>query len=642
MRIPWSDVPARAPLYRDAETRSLYLTMRDGVKIAIDVTLPRPRTKTLPTIVRQTRYHRRFDYQRPFDSPTLRGLFDRQFAGRQYFVSRGYAWIDVCARGSGASGGRRPVPWSADEVEDGREIIDWIVAQPWSNGLVGARGVSYDGTSAEWMLSHEHPALRAVAPRFSLYDAFEDVAAPGGIHLEKFTRNWGEFNAALDRNDFEAVLRLILESSKEGAEQLIDSIYASDEDSIVSSALYLGPLTRLVVGRFVPGVAAVDDDVDRSILTQHLAERVPALDVHAAGKRVRFRDDPNLIDELPDATLDIFSPHAHFDRLTRSAAAVYHYSGWFDGAYPRATIRRFLRYDRPDHRLIIGPWEHGGQQNISPWEPSREPNFDHERELLRFFDAHLVPGSEAERAFASEPRVRYFTMGAERWRTADRWPPPGLRPLTLYLREHWRLDLEPAPRATEARLFVRGRHGTGKASRWQALLPTLAYTHYLPRQGDDILSFTIPLTRDLEVTGSPVVRIALTSSTNDPRIFAYLEDVEPSGATHYVTEGQLRAIHRRQLDPPQHRQADVPYRTFARAEGMDAPRGERLELEFDLLPTSYLFRRGHALRLVLAGADADQFEVGPAGAHLIHIEDSWLRLPMRDEPYSRWKAPSPI
>lgn len=628
-RIPWASSPPRPAVFPWSTTTSRYLTMRDGVKIAIDVTLPKPQRDSLPTIVRQTRYHRRFHYQPPFHLPELRQLFDRMYHARRYFVSRGYAWVDVCARGSGASGGMRPMPWHQDEIEDGREITDWIVAQPWSNGRVGARGVSYDGTSAEFMLTHGHPAIRAVAPCFSLFDAYEDIAMPGGIHLEKFTRNWTLFNSALDRNRFDEVLELIMSISEPGRAQLASSPYGREEDSLVATALRLAPLSKLVIGRFIAGVAAVDDDPLGEVLAEHFATRRPSLDVHAAGQRLTFRDDDNFSDDLPGATIDAFSPHSALQKLRSSGAAVYSYSGWFDGAYQRAAIKRWHALDDRGHRMIIGPWEHGGQQDISPWEPSREPLFDHEAELLRFFDAHLLNDEVLLEAWKSEPPVRYFTMGAERWRTTDRWPPPGFQPMRWHLGPNRRLSRNPSGEPHEDRLFVRGRHGSGVAGRWSCLLPLLTHTHYVTQSGDDVVDYrSDPLTADLEVTGHPILHVEMTSSTDDPRLFAYLEDVEPDGTSHYVTEGQLRAIHRK-LQPVSLYHPSMPYRSYRREDRAETPRGDVLTLEFDLLPTSYLFRRRHSLRLVLAGADVDHFELGPRGAHHVHVHRSYLDLPVR-------------
>lgn len=74
-----------------------------------------------------------------------------------------------------------PCPWWLDgEVADGREVVEWIVGQPWSNGLVGSTGVSYEGTTAEFLATVGHPAVRAMAPRFSLFNVYTDVAFPAG------------------------------------------------------------------------------------------------------------------------------------------------------------------------------------------------------------------------------------------------------------------------------------------------------------------------------------------------------------------------------------------------------------------------------------------------------------------------------
>lgn len=77
----------------------------------------------------------------------------------------GFAVVVVDVRGTGASDEVWSGPWSADEVQDMRAILDWIVAQPWSNGAVGATGVSYEGTTAQLTAGLGHPALKAVLAR---------------------------------------------------------------------------------------------------------------------------------------------------------------------------------------------------------------------------------------------------------------------------------------------------------------------------------------------------------------------------------------------------------------------------------------------------------------------------------------------
>jgi len=89
----------------------------------------------------------------------------------------------------------------------------------------------------------------------------------------------------------------------------------------------------------------------------------------------------------------------------------------------------------------------------------------------------------------------------------------------------------------------------------------------------------------------------------------YLEDVHPSGEVTYVTEGQLRAIHRKLSNEEPPYKTPVPYRTFMKKDAMPLVPGEPAELVFDLLPTSYQFLKGHSIRVAIAGADKDHFPV---------------------------------
>lgn len=102
--------------------------MRDGVKLATEVYLPGdllPGTK-VPTILIRTPYGRT-----KFAEPELR------------FVFRGYAVVAQDCRGRGDSEGEW-LPF-VHELADGSDTLDWIAAQPWSNGKVGMIGGSYGG-----------------------------------------------------------------------------------------------------------------------------------------------------------------------------------------------------------------------------------------------------------------------------------------------------------------------------------------------------------------------------------------------------------------------------------------------------------------------------------------------------------------
>jgi hypothetical protein len=66
------------------------------------------------------------------------------------------------ARGTGASFGTRTGELSEREIKDYGELIDWIAAQPWSNGRVGVYGTSYEGQAAELTAGLGNPHLAAV------------------------------------------------------------------------------------------------------------------------------------------------------------------------------------------------------------------------------------------------------------------------------------------------------------------------------------------------------------------------------------------------------------------------------------------------------------------------------------------------
>lgn len=588
----WYETRPAQPISRGMRCTSCYLTMRDGVRIAINVYLPADLASgtLLPTILHQTRYHRAMELRwalrmlnggRPFHHirATARS--------RKRFIANGYAWVDVDVRGSGASYGHRISEWSPDEIRDGAEVVDWIVRQPWSSGKVGALGTSYAGATAEFLLVNQHPAVLACAPRFAVFDAYSDIAFPGGIHGEWFTRTWGRYNAALDRN-------------------------APNEVA--------GWWVKLLV----TGVQPVQADHDRSLRNAAIAAHCDNYEVHEQALSLTFRDDvaPSDADHHESGSISAFSPHSYWPETQASGTPVYSYSGWFDGAYAHSAIKRFLTLSTPGCRLIIGPWNHGGRWHIDPLAAPTESTFDHDAELLRFFDQHLI-GSDT--GINAEPRVRYFTMVEHRWKTADTWPPPAtmVRYHVLADRE---LGLDPPGSSSGADTYpVDHTTGTGEHSRWHTQVAIGEAVRYPDRATQDakLQTYTsAALDHPLEVTGHPVVTLFVSSTARDGTFFVYLEDLDTDGRIAYVTEGQLRALHRRvSAGTPPYRQV-VPYRTFARADAQPLVPGEISELRFDLLPTSYLFQAGHRIRIAIAGVDASHFAILPGGPPTVRIHRS--------------------
>jgi hypothetical protein len=567
----WRVAPAGESHAARYTRTSFYVAMRDGVPIAVDLYLPEGASDSarVPAIVRFTRYWR---------APQLR-WFVRPFLDRPWdvaarFLANGYAWLDVDVRGSGASGGVQRSLWSDEELADSSEILDWIARQPWSSGAVGATGDSYDGTAAELALVTHHPALRAVAPRFSLFDAYTDVGWPGGMHLSWFTEVWGRLDNALDRG------------------------------ALRSAFPWWTPL-------FVAGPRPVDGPGGAPGVTAAQAAHAANFDVSRAARAVTFRDDsPGGGIAAPPAWSPCCGRRA---AIESSRVPVFSVDGWWDGAYANAAIHRFDTYSNPGSRLTIGPWNHGGDQQLEPLAKTRRSEFDHAGELLRFFD-HYLKGSA--NGWQSESPVRYFTTGEGHWHEAQRWPPAS-EPRQLVLGRELRGD--------SSTLTYDPAASTGTSSRWHALAePTWTeYPDRAERDRHNLVYESETLAAPLTVTGHPVLRLSVRSDQPDAAVFAYLEDVDPQGRVGYVTEGCLRALHRRvrpARDAPY--RLRVPYHSYARADAEPLVPGERAELALELLPISHQFRAGHRLRLALAAGDRDQFAPLPGLPATLRIDTS--------------------
>lgn len=599
---PW--LAARNRRYPRTTRKSLYLPMRDGTRIAVDVHLPKVHRGALPTMIRQTRYYRGFRLRGPFAHMPIEWLIDHTALTRDYFLDHGYAWVDVCVRGSGASHGRRPLPWAPNEITDGSDIVDWIVAQPWSNGRVGSTGVSYDGTCAEFLLANNHPAVRAIAPRFCLFDVYSDVAFPGGIHLAWFTESWNTFNVALDAGGLDVAFALKIRNQiralrqqrrRQWLERLLE---LADRDEFHAFAR---PLMQVVSS----GVRPVDGDDGRE-LAAAFAGHGDNFNVHRAALEMRYRDDVGMSADFPGATINTFSPHTKVSEIRSSGAAIYNYSGWCDASYQHSAVKRFLTIDNTANRLILGPWEHGGMQNTSPYSAHDRTAFPHDEELLHFFDAHLRPGHGG----VDTPRVRYFTVGQERWKSAASWPPPEAQYASFHFDDDRALSARKPTRAAVDEYRVDLTVGSGARSRWNTLLGLLLpVRHTMPERAAERVLFyrSAPLASATEVTGHPLVTLSVGSDQAEAHVFVYLFDEYPDGRSVCVTEGQLD-LHHRTLADTRPYASPVPYRSYERHHGAPMPPGQVQRVVLDLFPVSWQFQAGHRYVVAIAGADCDHFD----------------------------------
>ena len=589
------------PLYKGFTTHSLYLTMRDGVKIAVQVVLPKnlPPTAKIPTFLLQTRYWRFDDMRFPFKRFQAIAEFLRVFTGYSYAI----VLVDV--RGTGASFGVWPYPWSIDEIMDGGEIVDWVVTQSWSNGKVGAIGISYAGAAAEFLSVPNHPAVKAVIPRFSEFDVYTDIAFPGGIFNEWFIKRWANVDHLLDENNSEEILT--------ETNRLMDEVKASLSGVRLPRAFSI-EARAMKLGRFLmKGVKPVDSDKDRLQLREAVKEHAANGSVYELAQGYSYRDDKRKIGTR-DFSIDILSVFSFKKEIERSNVAIYAWGSWLDAGIADAVIRRFLTFNNLQ-RAVIGPWNHGGLYHASPYLPTETPTdpslLFQWLECIRFFDHYL---KDIGNSAMSQKVLIYYTLGEEKWKTTNVWPPSGNTSQRWYFAADNALSQSP-PRAKSGTdtYTVDFEATTGKTNRWHTQLGFIVVYRDRAQEDRRLLTYTSPpLEEDTEITGYPVVMLYVTSTAIDGAFFVYLEDVDETGKVTYVTEGQLRAIHRKVSEnPPPYNQL-TPYHSFKREDSMPMVAGELTELNFGLLPTSVLIKTGHRIRIAIAGHDKDTFTRIPA------------------------------
>ncbi|MER9914114.1 CocE/NonD family hydrolase [Mesorhizobium sp. M0050] len=540
--------------HKISPVESVYVTMRDGVRLALDLvrSMDEDVGTKHDTILVMTRYWR-----------GIKGSSSNQYA--DLFVPKGYAVVVGDVRGTGASFGVWPHHRARAETLDFTEVMDWIVAQPWSTGQVVGYGLSYTANTADWMAERNHPALKGIIPRFADYDSYEDLLLPGGIPNLIMGRTWANKVKDFDRN-----------------------------------------MVLLADGERSPGVRPVapgDVDLDAA-LRDH--EQVPS--VWKGFQQVTFKDDRP--ETWGGASMLDWSTQEAADWLDRSGTPTQNWASWFDAGTAQGAVRRFLRQSNPMN-VIIGPWNHGGDipydplraadEIVSPTTPTQE---GHD---IRFME--LCFKGQAARELGKV--LHYYTLGEGAWKSTRSWPPLATRH-RWYLAGGFGLSSSPDASGFDS-LQVDPALGDVASTRW-ATNNDCGKVDYGDRRQLDaarLVYTSEPLRRDLEITGHPIVHLYITSTREDGAFFAYLEAVRPDGLSCYLTEGQLRALHRKVwTDSPF--SALGPQHSYLQRDAEPLTPGEAAVLIFTLNPISARLPSGYRLRVSLAGSETTTFAHVPS------------------------------
>ena len=525
-------------------------TMRDGTVLRADVYRPDTKDTRVPVILMRTQY----------------GKSDAQAAPSRYeppdwFASHCYLVVIQDVRGQGASGGT--FSEFTNDMADGYDSVEWAAGLPGSNGRVAMYGSSYVGAT-QWLAAvTKPPHLVTIAPANTASDYYDGWTYEGGEFRLAFVQPWAIGSIALT-----------------AAENRKDQDTASE-------------------------------------LTAAAAEPTRWMDFRP------FRDLPPLqprnpavapwyFDWLRHATRDDFWRAVSIrDRYPQVKVPVLDIEGWYD-AFLAGGIENFagmVAHGQRDQRLVIGPWDHvnWGRSDSQPAPLLKDIGSVGDSPInelmLAWFD-HYLKGTDND--VGGPPRVDYFVMGADTWKSARSWPLPQTRWTTFYLsgaggiadRNGQLVGAPPRDQPPDTYTYdpafpapsLGGHSCCGAQSG-----PQGPYDQTPVEQRSDVLVYTSDkLDRDTEVTGPVSVQLWAQSSAADTDFTAKLTVVKPDGRVINLNNGILRTSFRDSLSDPTPTTPGQPY-----------------EYRIQVWPTSYEFRRGDRIGLEISSSDYPQFAPNP-------------------------------
>jgi hypothetical protein len=342
---------------------------------------------------------------------------------------------------------------------------------------------------------------------------------------------------------------------------------------------------------------------DLAIFRQALEDHRHTPDVAEFVQKMEFKDS-----RLPGDESFVFEDTAVYEykeEIEKAQVNTNTRAGWMDAGVAEGALEKFLTFQTPQ-KVVLLPAGHPQDEFVNPFGEN-SPDFPGSSgrakdDFFEYFDRHLKGIGDNKEA----RRIIYFTYAANTWRETTVWPPEGIVNETWHMAAEHRLVPDPVSESQGSDTYtVDFTVTTGSENRWISQMGNPV--HYGDRRDEDrkLLTYTsAPLAEDVELTGSPTVTLYVASTHQDGAFYAYLEDVGPDGRVSYLTEGMLRAIHRKTADP-----ATAPYvplgvyHSFRKADALPLVPGEVAPISITMFPISTVFKKGHSMRIAVAGHD---------------------------------------
>ncbi|HLO19085.1 MAG TPA: CocE/NonD family hydrolase [Sphingomicrobium sp.] len=500
--IPQRFTPPRTNF--EYERREVMIPMRDGVKLYAVLIIPRQAGK-FPIMLDRTPYSADHSTSRDSFGPLPENILSPLSAE---LVRAGYIVAVEDVRGKYKSGGdyvmNRPLrgplnPTAVDHSTDAYDTIDWLVKNvPESNGRVGTIGTSYDGFTTLMSLVNPHPALKAAVPINPMVDVWkgDDWFHNGAFRQEMISYVYGQ-TATKD----------------------------SDEDWF--SAGYDDYTTYLRYGS--AGAYGNAMGMDKLPFWVRLTEH-PAYDEYW-----QFQAVDRILAEKP-LTVPTLFVGSEWDQEDIYGAP--------------AAFNAVKGSDNGNAHLVLGPWHHGeanaAASTLGPLDwGSDTGKWFRQNVLLPFLDQNLKNGRPSNIA-----RVTAFEVGPNQWQRLNEWPlacasgcPAGLTP--LYLAPGKSLSFT-APAAKDFDSYVsdpakpvtyRARPNVSPWSPGSTWRFWLEDDQRFAEARPDVLTYeTEPLSRPLNLRGTPQVHLVASTSGTDSDWVVKLIDVYPP---HYPQKSEM-------------------------------------------------------------------------------------------------------
>jgi putative CocE/NonD family hydrolase len=559
--------------------RKLMIPMRDGVKIATDVYRPKDTTKKYATIFVRTPYN--FNYW------DIRNSAPRDLSNELDAVKRGYAFVEMNERGRFFSEGNYDI--LGPPLTDGADEFNWISKQSWSNGKVGTIGCS---STAEWQLAvaaQGNPAYTTFIPQG--FGAGVGRVAP---YFEQ--GNWYRGGA----------VQMLFIAWLYGQQNQVRPMFApntSQEDLVRASKSFdLAPQLPNVdwstALRHLP-----EQDILAAVDAPHgiFADRMP---VDTGGAMIkREPNDPawykgglwhdNMRINIPGfwfmSWYDVsIGPNlAAFNHVRKTASPEI-----ANQQYAVIAPTLHCSYKRATENTMIGERSVG------------DARLNYDELTYAWFD-HFLKG-ENNGILEKMPRVRYFTMGINKWQSSETWPPAGAQSMSFFLSSGGKANTmngdgilaQAAPAADNPDKFEYDpmnpvpSYGGNVCCTGNAVTGG-AFDQRKNEARPDILVYsTEPLKEGLEVSGPIEVTLYVSSDAKDTDFTVKLIDVYPDGRAYNLDETIQRMRYRDGYDKPK----------------VWMESGKVYKVVLSPMVTSNYFEAGHRIRIEISSSNFPRFD----------------------------------